>query len=856
MPATTDWIKQNMRGAALVGLLSIPSYAKEYRDTENKLKAIVKIMADWFFWTLKILAPLRAFFVGGAVVLGFKAVGDAIANIVRQTGSLEAALRRLSAIQMSERALAPFVGGIGAAKTRVAELLALSSRGPFKFEDLAAANQQLEVFTRGAYSSAEATRAVGMAAIATGNQIGDVATAVGDVYANLREGAPIQGSTERLRQMGIISQQVADDLVQMSQSGSTAAEVFNRLTGEVGKSAATMQEMGDTIEGVNAEYTKASDALKEKFGAPWTANEIQNTKNMTAAMQALAPTVGRISEGWAKLFGGFATVRTETIRVASSSKFLRDSLERLVTVFNSVITAATAVATVVLPLLIPKMFSLIDGLLGAQRAAGLLGIGLKGIAAGGAVGLAVTGAVMLVGAIINEVHAYREANREIARQDEAFRKSNSAIKEQIAMAKTLAEHQEGVAAAMNQVISTHQELIVAQKKSADSQRGFINRLFDPSIAGRIQDIKEAWEKVFGSATIEHAAERAKRAQETLTKAIHERGVGYAGPELQRLLEQRYRRGRVFEERQFQERLTFRPGEAPEIEEAMGRTLTRRAALGLPGAEARAYFENRTAGLNEERMAAQARHQIAQQELEAERQKDKPSKDRVAALKEETKLAQDSLKSIDAKILKEKLAAAEGSSVRKEAEAQLQRNLINSGLLTKEEAEQARIKSIGLDEAARELKLNEENAVELEDQGKQHLDNADLLRREQAIVRETSDLELARRQAERLGNTEKANALQNELEFEQKFEQYRRTLPEEEARRRALAETAESIAERETPAIGGLPAVVSSLARLGLGGGVYLPGGDPKIAIQKQIATLTASSNEYLRTMATSTRGVE
>jgi hypothetical protein len=60
----------------------------------------------------------------------------------------------------------------------------------------------------------------------------------------------------------------------------------------------------------------------------------------------------------------------------------------------------------------------------------------------------------------------------------------------------------------------------------------------------------------------------------------------------------------------------------------------------------------------------------------------------------------------------------------------------------------------------------------------------------------------------------------------------------------MAETAESIKESAPP--GGLPAIASSLGKIGMGGGVYAPGGDPQLTVMKRLASLQQKSNESIQ----------
>jgi hypothetical protein len=125
-----------------------------------------------------------------------------------------------------------------------------------------------------------------------------------------------------------------------------------------------------------------------------------------------------------------------------------------------------------------------------------------------------------------------------------------------------------------------------------------------------------------------------------------------------------------------------------------------------------------------------------------------------------------------------------------------------------------------------------------------------------VTRQEADMNLQERAADRQGRSEEADALRNRDEFMKRMEGHRAEgMGDEESRLRAMEETAETIRGRETIP-GGPAAVASSLARIGGGGGVYTPGGDPQVQIQKQIANLNVQAVSLLRVIAGKEAGVQ
>jgi hypothetical protein len=937
MPATFDWIKKNVPKGTTLGALglaaSLPEYTRELTQTENKLKAIVKVTADWFTWTLKLLAPLRTYIISGALVKGFVAVGDAIKGIVRSTGSLQAALERLKAVQFSQQQLAPLVGGMAAAKQRVAELVTLSAKGPFRFEEIAAANRSLEVFTRGVFSSAKATQMVGQVAIGTGNNIGDLADAVGQLYQNLREGRSIESSVENLRQMGVVSDQAAQNLIRMSQAGATTSEVFGIFTASMQAAADGLGDMSDNLASVSAEHAKAQAELQKAFGAPWTQAEVENTKNMTAAMVAITPAVAKISSGFAVLYNGLSAFRTSVIRSVAELPLFQKALVAVAGAFQVILAAAVLFGTVGLASLIPKI-SGIAASLSSNMIAPLMRVGLSFTAAtqsaiifGNALrGIAfvltgagiIAGIAAIAGAIISVQQQMKAEAREAEGMRNEFDKTNQSIQQMILGASTLAQRQEALAKATNQVTTAHDKLNQAWKESHTWQR----RLATFAVASVIGGPGAARVKVT------EARRELQEAKRTERMALAEGTAGLTSPERDAAMAAARERARVMEEEEFQERMAIKtgPGKVKEME-IRAATLGERAEVGAAGAEERARLAEYEARKRQElllRLPKGAEREKGLKDLQKE----------MLGLREFSTTATGAPTSValEAQAERKRYAIlAGGEGLTKEESAKYQE--LAGGQIARNEGEREtmRLQIEQLKYSADQVRAYEEGNVELKKQNaemkfqiqqeKEHyaltmvrlaadekvaglkgtsaqkaaeeykirkqeiedtmaletgraggarpevmkeLENrmkaakAEEIEREHGreVTRQEADMDLQRRGAEREGRSDEAEALQNREEFMKRMEGHRAEgMSDEESRLRAMDETAESIRGRETVP-GGPAAIASSLARIGGGGGVYAPGGDPQVQIQKQIANLNVQAVSLLRVIAGKEAGVQ
>lgn len=924
MAALPDWLKKNIPKATLGTAIGAAAFAPDVvgvATAEHKLTAITKALSSIYFWMGKIFSPLRQALVGGWMILGFNAIGKAINSLVKDTGSLEAALRRLQSIRGFERSFTTLTGGLSAAKQRVAELLALSQRGPFKFEDIAEASKNLEVLTRGAMSGATATKAIGNVAITTGNQIGDVATAVGQFYSTLRAGAPIEGAVEQLRQMGIVSNFTADQLRAMAENGAPATVIFSTLTESLDKTHSSLREAADDLTTVSAEHEKAVEEMKVRFGAPWTQAEVQSTKNMTAAFIAITPALEAVSKSFATVYTGFSTTSSWLAKLISQSPLVQAAIESVgkafsylavamaaagavlgVVAFPALIAQANALATSLTTFLGPTLVRL--GLSfttitqGGLILAGTLRV-IAGLIAGGAF---VGGVVALTGVIVNlgiSIKRMVDAHQEMRR---AFNQGNDAVTRQINGARTLAEAHEALAKALEQSAT-------AEKNLRDLQN-------DPNAAKRLDyffRLKEAQREV-------------AKSKDAVQKALAIEGV--TTPEAQELARTRAQAQRHQEEIDFQ-RQQSRGGPEARISGARERAavLEERAKRGATGVEKRAELAEEEKQTTTDIITAEADKKKAQDTLEAfkksapseqyrrageDKQAEKDIKDadeRLKGLRKETArireqgkyaetpegkgaeieklqrqmqmnkgLTEDQRSGMRATIAKLQIEqetllverqSVEANKERSEelkTQAELdERNLRLEKIRAQAELETARAtgspgerarKEFDItqrrikaeQEEVRRLPVSEQNQERLK-QLQAELTQTRTAERErirgQVVTRVQTGLETAGVQARLAGRGEEAKTAEHVGNFVSKFEQLRQQFGDQEAKRLALQQEQNEIAKEASGMAGAFKPIADSLTRIGGGGGVGGPTGDPQVIMQQRQVQLAAAANQYL-----------
>lgn len=938
MPAVATWLKKNVTKATLGTAFGAAMFAPDVIgavNAENKLTGISKALASIWFWTDKIFKPLRSALIGGWMVTGFAAMSKAIHGVVKDTGSLAAALQRLQSVRGFERQFAPLLGGLGAAKQRVAELLMLSQRGPFKFEDIAQASKDLEVLTRGAMSGAGATQTIGRVAIETGNSINDVAGAVGGFYSTLRAGEPIQGAVEQMRQMGIVSNFTANQLTQMATSGIPASVIFATLSDSLLKSRPALKGAADDLATVTAEHEKATEEMKVRFGAPWTQSEVQSTKNMTTAMIAITPALESVSQSLATVFTGFSNLSSKLAKTLAESIPVQAAITALGQAFTVLAVALVSIGTVMSAAALPALMALSATLSGnitaimAQSAtlarwgltaAGAAKIGVILLNVFRAISVAtigtavITGVVTLAGVLVNVVTGIGKAINSLQEMRRAFNESNDAIKEHIRTVQTVADQYEALTQAVNQYTS-------ARRKVQELEAG---KGLTGSTIHRIMQLISAYRE-------------AHKARKTLEEAKEIKGA--VTPESQELARINAARKLKKEEEEF-ERQQAKAGPEAKITglRERAKVLGERAARGERGQALKAQLAEEEAttkaeGSKDNKSVAERRTIITAKIAEAKKTLEEFQKQSLTEQERHPEIGKSAQKRIDtlepelkklqkqSNAIREQAKYAETPEGKQVAIEKLQRQLdLNKSLTSEQQARmRAQIASLQIEKETlqNERELTDENRkgsiekstqAELDDrslrfekiraqaeleaaratgspgerarkefeitQRRIQAEQAEIRRlppseqnrqrmeqlqaeleesrrgereriRGQTVTRVQTGLETAGVQARLAGQSEFAKTAEHLGNFISKFEELRQQFGDDEAKRLALEQEQTEISKESASIAGSLKPVADSLTRIGGGGGVGGPTGDPQLMGQQRQIALADAANRYL-----------
>lgn len=499
------FIDDNTKGPLAKGFLALS--IAEIATADNKLKALIKTLASMLLWK-----PLIAVGLAGA----FRSMSKAVRQAVLDTGSLEAALRRLKTIQGLQRALAPFVGGIEVARRRVAELVLFTNRANIDLAGAGEAAVNLQKLTKGAWAGVEAIGQIADSAQATDNTMGAVSTAVGEAYQTLRDGLPFESTAERLFDMGLISDGARRHLVGLAAAGAANFQIFEELKKALADQSQALSGAKGELKGVEEAYRNAQEALRVKFGEPFTEANIQNMKNWTTFMLAIAPVVERVAPFLQKLTGGFSTLASWLAKTAAESPVLRDTLSALVIVLGSTVAAVSMLAGIGLGVWMFSAAGAVSAaaasLLGFAGASGIAATAISALSVAIRIAMAATGVGLIFVALGSAAAVMMEfanstdkASESLERQRKSAEATNKALADQVKNARNVREANEAAAKAAENTKTMEAEWAAATKAKMEEQRGFMGLWSKDASPEAIQREENARQAVLEARRIEKEA---------------------------------------------------------------------------------------------------------------------------------------------------------------------------------------------------------------------------------------------------------------------------------------------------------------------------------------------------------------
>ena len=216
----------------------------------------------------------------GFVATGFararealKTLGRNLVNVQAGVALARAAFQKFSAVltlpfkfETQTRQFKTLIGSIDEAKAHMADLKALGDTPPFGLDQFAAASRSLMVMTDGALGYKKSLELIGDAAAATGRPIEEMSQAVGRLYAFIRDGQPLSRAVMQLRNMGVISPEVAQKLQDLQAAGKSNAEIWAEVEAQLKRYQGAMKESEQTGEGLMGAIKSRWDNIVRALG--------------------------------------------------------------------------------------------------------------------------------------------------------------------------------------------------------------------------------------------------------------------------------------------------------------------------------------------------------------------------------------------------------------------------------------------------------------------------------------------------------------------------------------------------------------------------------------------------------------
>ena len=158
------------------------------------------------------------------------------------------------------------IGNMDEARAHMKMLQELGETPPFSLEEFAKASRTMMVMTDNALGFKKSLEMVGDAAAATGQPVETLAHEVGRAYAIIRDGQPLTRATMALRNMGVLTPEVAKKLEDLQSAGASNVEVWREFEAALNKHTGAMAETEQTGEGLIGAISAQWDGTVREFG--------------------------------------------------------------------------------------------------------------------------------------------------------------------------------------------------------------------------------------------------------------------------------------------------------------------------------------------------------------------------------------------------------------------------------------------------------------------------------------------------------------------------------------------------------------------------------------------------------------
>lgn len=232
----------------------------------------------------------------------FAAAGKmAIGAVAKAWGAFKSMIGAAFKFETQTNQFKTLVGSIDEAKAHMQDLKALGDTPPFSLDEFAKASRELMVMSDGILGYKKSLELIGDAAAATGRPLETVSHAVGRLYAAIRDGQPVSRAAMELKNMGIITPAVVQELDDMQAAGKSVADIWDMVEQSLARYNGAMAETEQTGEGLIAAISTRWDNIVRAFGMAFQDTTKDGVRELSEALKELEES-GTV-ERWASAAG-------------------------------------------------------------------------------------------------------------------------------------------------------------------------------------------------------------------------------------------------------------------------------------------------------------------------------------------------------------------------------------------------------------------------------------------------------------------------------------------------------------------------------------------------------------------------
>lgn len=442
-----------------------------------------------------IVGPLAL--AGGAALALVGALNKAVLGSERLQKALEEARKRMD-YRMEFRAL---LGGLGAAQQRMAQLAKWKS--PFKFDDAVQGNKNLQVLSGGLLATERGMNLVGDAAAGTKTPFVEFSAIVGGLYANLRDGRPVEILAEQLAATGAISESTARQVTSLAASGATLGTTWTIVESDLQRSAGAMKALSAEVAGLEAKLQNAQDQQSAAIGEQFAAGQKAGLEAQIAATEAMTPVLKNTATILGTVWSWWQKVKAAVVEFTVALPGLKGGLVGVITAFSFLVAALAAFSVAqTIFMMVALTRSLVVWAATSAAAAGATGVFARAVtflAARlavllGPVGWIAVGVSALIGVFASAAIEAGNFGKEQENLRAAVDETNRAIREQIENIKTMADRTAAVSRAYQNLLDAQKRLQAARADraaKAGNLNPFDDKAADQAVRDREADVASA-----------------------------------------------------------------------------------------------------------------------------------------------------------------------------------------------------------------------------------------------------------------------------------------------------------------------------------------------------------------------------